>query len=337
MINHRHWVQLLIVFLLGVILSGCGASPTATPIPATPVSVQLSWTHEYSLASFYTAELNHHFAEQNLAVTIEEGGFVDGAYIEPIDQVANGEVDFGASNATSILEARGAGKPVVAIVAVLQRSPTAVISLAESNIQTPADLIGKTIAVSEGGSTQRLEAMLTAQGIDSSQVNIVPRTDFGVDPLVNHDVDALVGWIFNEGVLVEEAGEQPSFLLLTDYGIADYSNLIFTTEQMINDHPDVVERFVQAIVAGMQDVIDNPEQAIDYVLQYNSALDRDQQLRRLQASIPLMQPARTQLGTMEVEVWQNIEDTVLASESAAIPVDVNTAFTIQFLGEADSQ
>ncbi len=328
---------LALMVLFAVVLSGCGTTPTATPIPPTPVSVQLSWTHEYSLASFYTAELNGHFAEQNLDVTLEAGGFVNGTYIEPIDQVLAGEVDFGASNATSILQARAEGKPVVAIATILQRSPTAVISLAAANIQTPADLVGKTVAVAEGGATQLLNAMLTSQGIDVADVNIVPRPGFGVDPLLNGDVDALVGWIFNEGVQVQEAGQEANFLLLTDYGIPDYSNLIFTTEQMINERPDVVERFVRAVIAGLQDVVDNPEQAAQYTLQYNNTLDQDQQLRRLQASIPLIQPARTQVGTMQESVWQDIQTVLIDVGILSEAIDVNTAYTSSFLDQIYSE
>jgi NitT/TauT family transport system substrate-binding protein len=337
MTDYRRCIQFTKLLLLGLLLSGCGATPTATPIPATPVTMQLSWTHEYSLASFYTAELNGHFAEQNLDVTLLPGGFVDGSYIEPIDQVVNGEVDFGASNSSSLLQARADGKPVVAVASILHRSPTAVISLSDANIQTPADLVGKTVAIAEGGATDLFVAMLTSQGIDTADVNIVPRPGFGVDPLLNGDVDALVGWIFNEGVLVQEAGLEANFLLLTDYGIPGYNNLVFTTEQMINDHPDVVEGVVRALVAGIQDVIDNPDQAIDYTLQYNDTLDRDQQLRRLQASIPLIQPARTQVGTMDEAVWQDIETIMLDVGLLTESVDVNTVFTSRFLDEIYGQ
>ncbi|MBZ0280810.1 MAG: ABC transporter substrate-binding protein [Anaerolineae bacterium] len=332
MLRHQRYFIWTLLMAFAIIIAGCGTtSSTPTPEAATPVSVQLSWTHEYSLSAFYTAELNKHFAENNLAVTLKPGGFVEGAYIEPIDQVVSGDSDFGTIGGTSILEARAAGKPVVAIASLMQRGPIAVISLADTNIQTPADLVGKTVTVAEGGSAILLDTLLASQGIDKAQVNIVPRTDFGIDPLANGDVDALVGWIINEGVQVQEAGLEPSFLLMSDYGIPDYNFLIFTTEQMIQDHPDTVQRFVQAMVDGMTDAVDNPDQAIDYTLQYNSELDRDQQLRRLQSSIPLIRPAGVQVGRMEASVWESIQTIMLDSGLLTEAVDLSKAYDLTFL------
>lgn len=328
----KHHTMLLLTVIFGAILAGCGAAQSATPTAeATPVSVQLSWTHEYSTSAFYTAELNNHFAEQNLQVTLKVGGFVDGTYIEPIDPVLNGESDFGSTSATSILQAREAGKDVVAIAALMQRGPIAVISLAETNIKTPADLVGKRITVAEGGSATLLDALLTSQGIDKSQVTLVPRTDFGVDPLINGDVDALVGWIINEGVQVQEAGKTPSYLLLSDYGIPDYNFLLFTTGKMITDHPDVVQRFVDAMVAGMDDVVGNPEQAIEYTLKYDATLDHDQQLRRLEAAIPLIKPAGVEVGTMQLSVWESIQKVMLDAGLLTQEVDLSKAFNSSFL------
>lgn len=332
MLRQQRYFIWTLVMAFAIIAAGCGTtSSTPTPQAAAPVDVQLSWTHEYSLSAFYTAEINKHFAEENLAVTLKPGGFVEGAYIEPIDQVVSGESDFGTIGGTSILEARAAGKPVVAIASLMQRGPIAVISLKETGIETPADLVGKTITVAEGGSAILLDTLLASQGIDKSQINIVPRTDFGVDPLVNGDVDALVGWIINEGVQVQEAGLEPSFLLMSDYGIPDYNFLIFTTEDMIANNPDTVQRFVKAMIDGMTDAVNNPEQAIDYTLQYNAELDRDQQLRRLQASIPLIRPAGVQVGTMELSVWEGIQSVMLDSGLLAEAVDLTKAFDLSFV------
>jgi len=332
MLRQQRYFIWTLVMAFAIIAAGCGTT-TSTPTPqaAAPIDVQLSWTHEYSLSAFYTAELNKHFAEENLAVTLKPGGFVEGAYIEPIDQVVSGESDFGTIGGTSILEARAAGKPVVAIASLMQRGPIAVISLKETGIETPADLVGKTVTVAEGGSSILLNTLLASQGIDKSQINIVPRTDFGVDPLVNGDVDALVGWVINEGVQVQEAGFEPSFLLMSDYGIPDYNFLIFTTEDMIANNPDTVQRFVKAMIDGMADAVNNPEQAIDYTLQYNAELDRDQQLRRLQASIPLIRPAGVQVGTMEMSVWEGIQSVMLDSGLLAEAVDLTKAFDISFV------
>jgi NitT/TauT family transport system substrate-binding protein len=317
--------------LLCLIMAGCGSAPTATTEPPTSLSVQLAWIHEYSSAFFYAAELNGHFAEQNLQATLEPGGFVDGVYIEPIDQVVSGEFDFGTASASSLLQARADGKPVVAIASIYQRSPSAIISLADSGINQPQDLIGKTVSAAEGGAQNLLRTMLISQNIDPEQVNIVPRQDFGIDPLIDGEVDALVGWIINEGVLVREAGAEPSFMLLSDYGILDYNTLIFTTEDTITQRPQVVERFLRAIFAGLDDMIADPEQAAEYTLRYNDQLTLEGQISRVQASVPLIQPANADLGMMDVESWNSIYTVFREADILTAEVDLATVYNMTFL------
>lgn len=99
-----------------------------------------------------------------------EGGFSDKGYIDPIEQVVNGTVDFGMSDASSILVAPAAGKPVVAVGTVLQRSPLAVISLDKTGIVCPQDLVGRRVAVADGG----LRAFVAAPvqtGLEQADVN----------------------------------------------------------------------------------------------------------------------------------------------------------------------
>lgn len=323
---------MLVLLAASLILSGC-ASNSSTPVPPTSINVQLAWTHDYSAAGFYSAEINGHFAEQNLKVNLISGGFVDGGYVEPVDEVLEGNGDFGAVSADALLEARESGKPIVAIANMIQRSPSAIISLTSSNIQTPQDLIGKTVAAAGGGATLRLNSMLKLQGIDPSEVNIIPRVTWGIDPLLNGEVDALVGWIINEGVQVREAEQEANFMLLSDYGVPDYSALIFTTEKMIQDKPEVVERFVRGFTAGLQDVIKDPQQAAEFTLRYNDTLVLDQQLRRIQASIPLVQPAQTQVAMMDTGTWESIYHDLSNAGVLDDTFDVEKAYTLNFLNK----
>ena len=84
-------------------------------------------------------------------VDLQQGGFVNGTYVDAISEVAAGKADFGLTGDYTLVQARADGKPVVAIASVLQRNPTAIISLGKSNIRKPQDLIGKKVAVADGG------------------------------------------------------------------------------------------------------------------------------------------------------------------------------------------
>jgi NitT/TauT family transport system substrate-binding protein len=320
----------LIVF---VAVTGCSSTnkSDASSTEKNPVSIQMAWTHEYSSAGLYTAEKNGHFAEQGLAVTLGEGGFGANGYIEPIAVVVDGTYDFGMTSAEALIRAKAAGAPVVAIATIMQRSPSAVISLAENDLQRPQDLLDHTVLVADGGALNLYNALLEGQNIAEEDINTLPRTDFGVAPLLNGETDALFGWIINEGVEVQEAGETPNFILLSDYGIDTYNVVLFTTQTTIDEKPQMVENVVEAVLEGYQDVIDNPTQAVDYVVEYNSTLDKAGQLRRMEAMIPLINLPGQNLGTMDGQIWIDTQDMMLEAGSLETAIDIQSVYNTSFL------
>ena len=319
------------LFVLVLLLVACQQAAQPTNTPPSETSIQLSWVHEYSSAPLYAAEHNGHFASQNLNVMLEEGGFGESGYIEPIDQVLDGSVDFGMASASSLIEARAQGKPVVAIMSFLQRNPNALISLAEDNIRRPQDLVGHTVAINDGGARQTYDALLISQNIDPSSVNTVSRTSYGIDPLVNGEVDVIGGWTINEGVQVQEAGLEPNIILLSDYGVDTYTFVLFTSETIINEKPDMVERMVRALVDGLEDVVADPDKAAELALLYDESLDLEGQQRRLQATIPLINPVGSQLGMMQPEVWDTTYQIMVEQGELSEPVDVESAYNLSFL------
>jgi NitT/TauT family transport system substrate-binding protein len=318
-----------------LMLVACNSGTTTSSQPITTVRLQMDWVHEYSVASFYAAEKNGHFAANNITIEMHEGGFNKDGHIDPIEVLLSGNADFALTNDFNVIQARAAGKPIVAVASIVQRSPVAIISLTKSNIRRPQDLIGRTIAVAGGGSRLIYDAFLASQKLDPTQINTVERTTFGIDPLMNGEVDALVGWIINEAVLVREAGAEPNVILMSDYGVDSYNMTLFTTETIIKEKPELVQRFVGAVVQGIEDVVDNPEEAIKYTLAYGKDLKYDAQMRRLQAMLPLLIPFGSKPGSMSEQLWDasfNMVKATLPSET----FDVKSVYTLAFIQKVNS-
>lgn len=322
--------SLFIFFLLTV---GCTVSNTVQPNGDSriPIAIHLPWTHEYIFAPFYSADKNGHFADQGLEVELVEGGFQDGVYKDSITPVLEGTADFGITDGFNLILARAEGKPLVAIFALIQRSPNAIISLKESQIRRPQDLIGKTLAFNAGGADWTYNAMLLNQGIDRESINIVPRTTGGTAPLFNGEVDAITGWIINEGIELQLAGYDPNFIVMSDYGTDTYASVIFTTEQLIAEQPALVDNLVQAMVFGSEDVIRDPTQAAELTLQYNENLDLEGQERRLVAALPFFNPAGSRLGMMDDRVWRQTQLILLDQGVLDEPINIESAYTLEFI------
>lgn len=296
------------------------------------VRVQLGWVHEYSAAGFYMAGANGHYGAENLNVELFEGGFGPDGFIDPIATLLAGEVEFANTDLLNLMEQRAAGLPLVAIGTINQRSPSSIISLPEAGIVTPEDLVGKTVLVADTALIG-LEAMLGTVGVDPADVNIVPRTDFGVDPLVNGDVDALAGWIINEGVLLEEQGIEPNYIVLSDYGVDTYNTLIVTTEDMIANNPDVVQRFLRATIQGHEDVVSDPAKAAEVTITFDpETLVYEEQFNRINAFLPLIKPANSNIGVISAEVFDYNHEMLLEAGVLTEPLeDLSAAYDLSFL------
>lgn len=319
--------MVVLVFVMAACSSNQPAVEPTTELPE--VSIQLSWIHEYSSSVFHSAEKNGRFAEQGLNVNLVEASFD----VEAIEEVIEGRADFALSNSASLIRARAAGKPVVAVASILQRSPLAVISLPESALKRPQDLVGQTISVTDGGARAVYNTLLHTQDIDSDTVNTIPRTTFGVEPLTTGEVDGMVAWTINEGVAVEELGFDPQYILMSDYGVDMYDFVLFTTEAMIEEKPEVVRGLVNAVRAGTQDVVANPAQAIKHTLTYNDDLVETEQLHRLEATIPFINVPGKTLAGMDAEVWQFTHDFLMQQGLLAEPIALDDVYTLEFFAD----
>ncbi len=333
--TYRHqFLVIALVLAAAFCLSACGgpASEPADTGNRDRVAVQLSWVHTIEFAGFYMAEEKGYYSEENLAVELRPGGLdAEGNVINAIDEVVAGRAEFGVFDGASLTIARNEGIPVVAIAAIYQRSPVAFVSLAEKGIVSPQDLIGANAAIDLASSGPLFFTLLANQHIDPARVNVVQRTDFSIEPLISGETDVIDGWLTNEVVALEMAGYESSIILPSEYGLDMYPNLIFTTTDMIANHPDLVERFLRATLRGMQSAIEDPNTAAALVLNYNSERTLEVETAAMQRSLPLLAPAGSRPGMMRADVWyvtyQLLADQGLIDRT----LDINQVYTMEFL------
>lgn len=328
--------NLLVVLCASLVLGACSSQPAEpTPTALIPASIQLSWVHEYSSAPFHTAVREGLFTANGIEPSLLVGGFSEAGYIDPVTEVLAGTVDFGMASSPTLIEAIAQDKPVVGVANILQRSPLALMAL-DPSIQTPQDLVGKRLMATEGGARNALNAFLAGQGISQDDVTILDRVDFGVDPLVNGEVDALMGWRINEGVSLEEQGLEPVFFLMSDYGVDVYEFVLFTSQETAAERPDYVQAVVNSVLAGGEAVAANPAQAIEHTLSFSPDLDADAQRLRLEATIPLMRDADRNISVgMNPDVWAFSYSQLVAGGTLTEGLDITSAYTLQFVSSGE--
>jgi NitT/TauT family transport system substrate-binding protein len=328
-----HRITLLVALSIAFILTlvGCATSAqTSTPAAKRAVHVQLAWIHTIEYSSFYTAQDQGYFDAANLDVSLDVLG-----QTSPIDQVLTGKAQFGMTSADNILLARAAGKPVVAIATIYQRSPVAFVSLAKNHIIKPQDFVNKTVVVDLKGTTGIIyRALLASQSINEAQVKTEPRVDYTNDALLNGKADVIDVFVNNQPVQLKQQGHDISVLLPSDYGIDLYANVIFTTEEMIKTEPDVVEAFVRATTRGMQRAIQDPDAATKLTLARGTDLNPASEAESMRLALPLMNPAGSQPGMMTAESWQTAYQILRDQGLLKQELDVQQAYTLTFLDKA---
>ena len=325
--NHtsRSCITFFTLLVFSLMLSAC-AQPAAPAL--TPITVQLKWINQAQFAGFYVAADKGYYQAENINIKFSPGG----TGIDIIKQVTSGQAQFGVTDADVIIIARGQGAPVKALATIFRRDPFVVVTLPESGIKKPQDLIGKTINIGGTDGLVQFKAMMSKLKLDINKVNIIPYT-YDLQPFYTGQIDATPA--IAAGSLIGILKQRPDANLIwaEDYGIHFYSDTLFTTDQMIAENPDLVLRFLRATLQGQQYAIENPDEAIQISLHYAKDPTLAVQHDMMIASIPFINTGEDHIGWMKPETWSGMEQTLNEQGLLAAPLDISQVYTMQFLQE----
>jgi len=254
-----------------------------------PVTLMMNFTFSGHHSPVFYGVKKGIFKDLGIDLKIEPGG----GSLKTVQAVGAGHADFGWSDAASIITGIDAGVPVHALGAFEQNSSSAVIFMADSGIQKPADLKGKSIGITPGDAlSQTFPAFLAANNMKKSDVTIV-NVDAAskIAVLVKGTVDAMVGFEENQApVVAQKSGKEVKTLLYSDYGVPFMGLGLFTSNGMIKNDPDLVSAMYKGIVASWTAAAADPNAAVDAI---ESAVGqqlptRDLLLTQLKHQIPLL-------------------------------------------------
>ncbi len=224
-----------------------------------PVRLQLKWFHSYQFAGYYAAKELGYYRDAGLDVELVER---DPA-MRVLDSVTGGETDFGVAD-TSLVLHRLKGANVVALAAIYQSSPLVLISLAEQNIQSPGDLVGKRVMYQSNTDDAVITAMFSEYGLETNDYTFVPQ-NFDNYALYSGEVDAMAAYITNQPYLYLARGDQVNILNPTNYGIDFYGDMLFTRQSLVESDPEMVIAFREASLKGWQYALDHPDKLYDWL------------------------------------------------------------------------
>ncbi|MDE0265480.1 MAG: ABC transporter substrate-binding protein [Thaumarchaeota archaeon] len=292
--------------------------------------VKLKWIDSAQFAGIYTADQNGYYRDNGMTVAIEPFGLGSTS----IEDVVSGAADFGVTGADELLVAQSNGADVRALAVIYQQSPLVAMALEESGITEPKDFVGMKFGAPGSESEFIIRSMLASQDVDyDNDITVVP-LEFDISPLLDGDLDVMAAYLIDQPLIAEDRGHGTTIIRPADYGVNFYGDVLFTSNDLIQNNPDLVQGFVDATLAGWEYALENVGESVSHTLLYvedDVGISESHQQRMLQASIPLIKPGGMEVGQMSHDKWTESYELLLGSKIIDSEIDVSESYTTEFL------
>jgi NitT/TauT family transport system substrate-binding protein len=275
---------------------GGGSSSENTPAAegsANAATLMLNWYPYGEHAPFYYGVQEGIFDKHGIDLQIDAGQ----GSTKTAQAVGSRQVDFGWADTPAVLSNIDKGVEIRSTGVFLQTTPSAVQVFADSGINTPQDLVGRTIAVSAGDApTTTFPIYLDKVGVAQDQVTQQSLDAAGkMAAMLSGRVDGLIGFAHDQGpTIANKSGREVRYLKYSDAGLNFYSNGLIANESTIADNPELVQKMVDATSEAYAAATENPEAAVDAMAGKDPQMPpREVLLQQWQQTIPLLTTAAT--------------------------------------------
>ena len=274
-------VAALLAAVLALGLSACGddgaepgASDEATLDPATLI---LDFTPNAVHAGIYAAVYDENFEDEGIDLEIREPG----ATTDAPKLLGAGRADFAVMDIQDLAISRERGLDLVGIAQLVDHPLAAVLATGE--FSEPSELEGARVGVTGLPSDNAvLDTVLEGGGVDPDSVERVTIGFEAVAALAAGRVDAATAFRNAEGVELERQGVSINPFLVEDFGAPRFPELVVvTTQEEIDEQPDLVQGMAAAVNAGSETVNADSQAGLDALLAANPDLDAESQAAQI--------------------------------------------------------
>ncbi|WP_181444540.1 ABC transporter substrate-binding protein [Bacillus sp. 03113] len=324
---------LLCLFVL--ILSACGSNSEGSSDQSEKsneklqkINLMLDWYPNAVHSFLFTAKEKGYFKEQGLDVELKMPADTN----DPLKLVASKQIDIAISYQPQVVIARAEDIPVQSFGAIVRHPLNHLMVPADSSIQSPKDLAGKSIGYPSILLDEAIvDTMVKYSGGNPEQVKMV---DVGWDlipAIATKKTDALMGaYINHEKLLLEKEGHPIRTFNPTEFGVPDYYELVFVaSEKGIKDKPELYKKFMTAAAKGQKYVQDHPEEGLSILMKHEdktSPLEKDIETKSLEILLPLMDAKNQSFGYQDPAIWEGAAKWLYDSKVIKKEVKTEDAF-----------
>ena len=310
-----------------LLVAGCHKDQPATGANGlTPIRLQADWFPQPEQGGYFNAVVKGYYKAEGLDVSI----LPLGQYTSAMQVVSSGQAEFALGASDQILEVVSNGLPVVAVDATMQHDPQAIMVHTDSPIRDFPALEGHSIAAQPGATWFKF----IVHKYHLKDVRETPAThsvaNFLADPNYIQQI-----FLTSEPFFVAKAGGTYRTKLISSAGYDPYRVLV-ARKDFMEEHPEIVQKFVRASIKGWQDYLQNPDQANALILKLNPAQNKDQMAYTLKALkdgsfVTGPDASGSQIGKMTADRWAATNAQLTSLGVIRKPIDPTTAYTLKFL------
>ncbi|MBU2868452.1 ABC transporter substrate-binding protein [Pacificibacter marinus] len=315
-------------WMLAVAATGFATSATAQD----QVTFATNWLAQGGHGGFYQAMADGTYEEFGLDVEIQQGG----PQVNNRPMLAAGRIDFlMAGNLLLSFDNVRNEIPTVVVAAYYDKDPQVLIAH-EGAYADWADLANAPeVLIGKDGQFSFWQWMTASQGFADEQLRPY---GYNLAQFLNDDKMVQQGYATSEPLYAAQQGAPVDTFLLADYGWDTYSTTVEARVEMVEENPDLVQRFVDASTIGWYNYLYNdPTLGNEAIMEANPEMTLEgltaevDQLKAL-GIIGAGYQEEVGIGAIDMDRIQMFYDTVVAAgilEEGS--VDVSKVATDQFV------
>ncbi len=319
---------------LGLIATLAIAVTGAAATAQDSVRFGTNWLAQAGHGGFYQAAADGTYAEHGLDVEIVMGG----PQVNNRPLLAAGRLDFlMAGNLLLSFDSTRNEIPTQVVAAFFQRDPQILMAHA-GEYGGWADLpSAPTVLISRDGQFSFWQWLTATQGFKDEQLRPY---GFNLGQFLQDKATVQQGYATSEPLYAADAGADVEVYMLADYGWTTYSTTVETRTELVENNPDLVQRFVDASIIGWYNYLyGDRTAAYEMIMRDNpdaTAESLEAQLNQMMVLEIVDSGGALDHGIGAMDMERVAGFLALAEEAGIIEagtVDVNVAATDQFVNK----
>lgn len=299
--------SVVVLMLAWVVFPVC----SLTAAPKVTIDYRLKWLVNASVAGDIYASAYGFFDKVGLDVTVKPGG----PERDAIRELELGTAQFGVASADQVIRAVEKGASVVVVAQLFHTNPLQwIYRNNDLQVTSISDLKNRNVGVTFGGNDETIMKALLAKADMTEDDLSISSVRYDYTPFLRKKVDIWPVYKNTQGVFLgnklADSGEQTGFLNPSEFGVRFVANSVVTSEKMLKEHPEVVEKFVTALLAGWEAAFepDNLAKSIEAIAKHDKDSTSETITQQLEATRVMVKPTdEYPIGKIDKKAWVETE------------------------------